>query len=445
MTTMTRILFLLLFPAALFAQADLSLSQALQTGLGNRLGIQIAENNVLAADMNNNWANAGKYPSVNFNFSSQNNYTDRVDPSIVFQPEIVFFSGSASGTLDMNWVLFNGYRVRITKNQLQELANQSRNDLATEVENTIRDIMVAYYQAQIQQAQVELAADVMALSSDRLRYLELRQDFGGATSFDLFQSRDAYLSDSTNLLIQQNALLIAFRNLNLAMGLTDLTPAWRLTENLVFDPATYALPDLNNRLLEKNIQLRTLRSARELARIQRELAEGARLPSLSMNTGMVYSFNPRYNGDAINPFTGEPLGLTVGRTFTGYINFTGTVPIFNGGVRKRAVETAHLGELNANFLLTDTERLLLGALDIAHQSYEQQVQVLSLAQARLENALATLDIAAERLRGGLISSLDYRAIQLSYLNAAQGRLQAYFNLRVSETELIRLTGGLVGE
>ena len=40
----------------------------------------------------------------------------------------------------------------------------------------------------------------------------------------------------------------------------------------------------------------------------------------------------------------------------------------------------------------------------------------------------------------LISSFDYRSIQLAYINASQSKLRAIFNLKNMDTELVRLIG-----
>ena len=48
-----------------------------------------------------------------------------------------------------------------------------------------------------------------------------------------------------------------------------------------------------------------------------------------------------------------------------------------------------------------------------------------------------------RFKGGLITSFDYRTIQLNFINASQARLNAIFNLKTTETDLIKLIGGLI--
>src|SRR5689334_6303768 len=63
---MKYIIFLLiLFPFVLSAQPPLTLHDAVATALKNNLGIQIANNNINIADINNSYGVAGGLPVVN--------------------------------------------------------------------------------------------------------------------------------------------------------------------------------------------------------------------------------------------------------------------------------------------------------------------------------------------------------------------------------------------
>lgn len=436
-------LFVFLGYQQLFAQEQLSLSQAIQTGLQNNYQIQIADREWAIAQNNNDWGQAGRYPTVNFLLNSTNGYINRVDPSVIFQPEIAYFSGSVVGTVDAGWVLFDGYRVRTTKAQLEKLEEMGGQNAALTVENTIQDIILSYYQVQIQFEQLSVMGEVLQLSADRLAYQDLRREYGQASTFDLLQTRDAYLSDSINYLLQQDNYHNAMRNLNVAMGLEDLSLTYTLTDPLVFEAPAFDLDSLRGRLVSDNNTLQVLRLQQDLAGIQRQLAESDRYPRISMNGGLSYSVNPRDNGDAINRFTNEKIGFTVGRTFNGYLNFSATYNLFDGGVRRRNVENAQVRELTAQYALQDQERLLVANLENVYSTYETQRGVLQVTEDLLDNARRNLDIAEERFNGGLINSFDYRTIQLGYISASQARLNAYFNLKNTETELVRLIGGLV--
>jgi len=66
-----------------------------------------------------------------------------------------------------------------------------------------------------------------------------------------------------------------------------------------------------------------------------------------------------------------------------------------------------------------------------------------VADESLEAAELNMTIADEKFRSGVITSFEYRDIQLIYLNSALRRLQAIYNLIGSRTSLTRLTGGFL--
>jgi outer membrane protein len=425
------------------AQQNLSLSEAIQIGLANNFQIQVAEKNIEIARNNDAWGQAGRYPSVNFILNSQNGINSFNDPSRVFQPEATLINGGLTGNVDLNWTLFEGNRVKINKQQFEQLVAQSEGNAAIVVETAIQNIILSYYQVQIQQEQLEVLQEVLKLSNDRITYEETRKEFGQSGTFDLLQTQDAYLNDSTNYVTQLNAVRNSMRNLNLAMGEDDLERQYTLTDPLELADNDYQLEDLRQKLFANNKNLQLLYVNRDLASINTNLQESSQSIRVALNTGLRYTVSPQDNGDFINPFTMEPLGVTVGQTWNYYLNLSLTYPLFDGGVRRRAVDNARLQEITSQLSIDDQKRILDNQLRNTLANYRNQVQVVNITESLLENARQNLQIAEERFKGGLINSFDYRTIQLGYINASQSQLTAIYNLKVTETELIRLIGGLV--
>ena len=427
-----------------FAQEDLSLSDAIQLGLENNLQLRIADQATQVSVNNNNWATAGRYPTVDFSINSQNGFTDQNNPASPALPEFTSINGGGVASLDASWLLFDGFRVRITKTQLEQLELQSQGNAAVVAENAIQAIILAYYQVQIQEEQLKVLQEVLTLSRDRVAYQEIRQEYGQASTFDILQSEDAYLSDSTAFLSQKEAYFSALRNLNLAMGVEDINTTYNLTQNLEFEAPDYNFETLQAKMLSDNKNLRNLFVSRELARINTELAEAAKSPTISIGTGATYNLNVN-KINAVNPFTGMEFGTAVGRTFNYYINLNATYRLFDAGQRRRNVENAQIQELSSQLQIDDQKRILNNDLQNTLATYNNQRNLLAIAAKRVETARQNLEISEERFKGGLINSFDYRAIQISFINASQALLNARFNLKVTETDLIRITGGLVRE
>jgi outer membrane protein len=425
---------------------DLSLSDAIQLGLKNNYQIRLAANDLEVARSNDDYALTGKFPTITLGLSPGVNYRNNTNPASVVQRSSTF-SYAASPNAALNWTLFNGGRVEIAKDQLNTLADLSAGQLQLQVENSIQAIIQAYYNAVVQREQVDVLQRVLDLSRDQIRYQEVRQEFGQGGSFDELQARDAYLTDSTSLVVQETTYRNALRNLVQLMGEEDLVQEFNLTTALTFTPEAYNREALEDQMQRTNSQLRNLQINRELARINTELIETEYKPTVSISAGAAYDINV-VTGTQTFGFPGQPtneqdLPGIAARTLSGNLGIQASYLLFDGGARNVRTQTAKLQEITAQLNYQSTQQQLSASLQNTLQLYENQVQIVQITEELINNAEQNLTVAEERFRGGRINSFDYRAIQLNYINAQFRLLNALLNLKNTETELLRLTGQIV--
>ena len=129
----------LCFSLSLNAQQALSLSDAIMKGLENNYRIEISELQRDIAANNNDWAIAGRYPTINLTANSNNNYRNSSNPGSVLRESNTFNVGITPG-IQANWVLFDGYRVNITKKQLEGQQQLSEGNIKVAVENTMQSV-----------------------------------------------------------------------------------------------------------------------------------------------------------------------------------------------------------------------------------------------------------------------------------------------------------------
>jgi len=426
----------------LVAQEPLYLEDAVATALNNSFQKQIADQDLFIAQNNNDWGTAGRYPTVTAGVNTQNGFTNSVNPANVVLPEFSQLSSAGAGNVDATWVLFNGGRVKTTKRQLELLEQQGEIGVSRVVEQVVSQVSQAYYLVLIQGEQLDVLEEILSLSADRIEYQEVRQEFGQAGSFDLLQAQDALLVDSTNFIRQMNAYNNAVRNLNIAMGVEDINKDYNYQTPLEFAPSNYDLAALQQQLLGNNKDLQDLQMARELALVNTELQRASWFPSVSLSTGVSYNASVTYI-NAINPFTMEEFGTNPGSNFNYYLNLSVNYTLFNGGVRKRNVENAQVQELQSQYRIEDLRRTLRGQVENQLVAYNEQRALLELTNAQIETARQNMALAEERFKGGLISSFDYRSVQLSYINASQARLNNYYNMKLAEISLLQVVGALV--
>lgn len=449
MITMIKFCFTLLsllFLITAIAQESLSLTQAIEIGLKNNYQIQISERELEIAQKSNDWSIAGRYPSLDA-FLNLNNGYSRADntnnpASFVRQSNLVTFN--IAPAVELNWTLFNGGRVRVTKQQLEELERLSQGNVQVTVENTIEDIILAYYQVLVQQEQVRVREEVLKLSRERVDYTIARQEFGQAATFDVLQSQDAYINDSTSYLIQLNTFENALRSLNLTMGVDDLSRRYQLTDQLQFTTQDYALEDLKTRMLATNRTLQNLFINREIVQLDTRLVEGTEYPTIGLRTGATYGLNSNLVGTSTLASGDErDLGGVRTNNLGTFINFGITYNIFDWGVRRRNIENSRIREITAQLNIEDYKRNISADVENTLATYNNQKQLVQITNQLVENARRSLTIAEDRFEAGLVNIFDYRTVQLSYINAVQSRLNAIYNLKTTETNLIRLVGGLI--
>ena len=71
-----------------------------------------------------------------------------------------------------------------------------------------------------------------------------------------------------------------------------------------------------------------------------------------------------------------------------------------------------------------------------------QASIYALSQQSVKNAETMLEIADSQYEGGVISSLDYRSLEISLQRASTQKLQALLAWRSSYMEVQKLIGNL---
>jgi outer membrane protein TolC len=447
------------------AQEPLSLYRAIELGLQNNLDVQIQRLEIDIAERNNVWGQAGALPLITFNSNQNNNITYR-RPANPFAVPGQNISNTVNGQLDVQFILFDGFTVRLSKRRLEQLERLSYGNATLVIEQVIQSIILGYYTALLEEQRMLLRKRVMDFSRERLEYVKLRKELGGAIAFDVLQEQNNYLTDSANYLLQQQVYINALRSLNVLMN-EPIDRSFQLTDSLTFVDETYAIEDLRNKMSRTNTNLRNQYINLELLRINTGTAMAERLPSLSLNIGangsldwLNANFGSRIgppqvigyvNGNPSDPVISSQNSIVqVRQTNEGYSygvygNFNLRYTLFNGGIINRNIENARLREQIGKLSIDQLKLALENELLITYDNYNLLRQLASIARTKLKAAELNLTLAYERYKNGALSAIDLRIVQENYQNAALENYQAIYSVLARKTDLIRLTGGLVDE
>ncbi len=427
----TGLTFLLTVTAG--AQTGISLSKAVKIALENNYQIRINEKNTLIAKNNNNWLEAGLLPVLTANLSQNNSWNDQNNPTSFINGK--FESHNTSGNLDLNWVLFSGFKVKITKNRLAVLQEQSEGNAALVVENTIQSVILGYYNVKLQEKKLEVLSELLRQSSGKLALAAEREKLGSISGVEVLQLKNALLTDSTNYLMQQLAVKNAYRNLNLLLG-REVDAEMQLIDNLEIVPLTIDLESLKKRTVTNSQTLKNQFVNITLKQQEKKTARSALYPILSVSTG--------YN-NSISSFKNEMYSTSGNTSFGYYANFSLRFTLFNGAKAYRAFQNAKIAEDIARISFEEQKATVINQLTSNYDLYQTRIALLRLTRENVEIARQNLQVAKEKFDLGAINSFDFREVQKTYLNVSLTHLEAIYNLIDTQTELLRLSGALLEE
>ena len=434
----TNIVFALaLFTGSLLqAQQPLTIEQAIATSLGNNYDIRLSRNDSSLAALDDAFANYAFYPRLNanagINFNSNNQKQVLADGTKRESSGIK--SNTTNASLNLNWTLFDGLKMFITRRRLGELVELGELQIKNQVITSVADVMRTYYDISRQQQALKAVEEQMQLSSERLKLAQYKFDVGTGTKSDVLQAQIDYNAQKSQQITQQTAILKLKEQLNNLLGtalqteffILDTIP---LNTGLTLDSIQQGINTLNPQLLLAQKQI-------EVANLVLKERRAERFPTVSFNSA--YNFSRTDNKSVINPF--QPLfnqnhGLNYG--------FTATIPIFNGYLTRRNIQAAQLDIEYQQLLYQRSAALINTSVSTAYRDYSLYRQTLLLEEENIKLVRENLFIARERYRLGVTTFLEMRTAEQSLADATNRLIQARYNTKVAEIELLRLRGDLV--
>lgn len=409
----------------------ISLSDAIVKALEQNFDIRLEEKRMEITALNNNWGTAGRYPNITLQLASNNRFSNIDNPASFLNGSFSNLGGT--GTINAAWTLFNGFRVNLTKARLEKLEEQSAGNAALVVENTLQAVILQYYSALVEQEALKVLEANLNLSRDRLNFAQTKLDLGSGSTFEVLTFQTSYLADSSNYLLQRLNLDNALRALGQLLGdKTDVS--YELSDLLPNQFEEYRMEDLAGKMEANNQTLQNQFINLEILQKDLDLARSSRYPTLSLNLGGTY---------ALSRFQLQGLEARSGSQADFYANFTLNFTLFNGGTITRSIEAAQINERLGMLSIQQLKHSMNYQLVNAFELYRTRRQMLAVTESTLEAARQNENIAEDKFRNGTLSSFDYRNVQITLLQASLTRIRAIFSVLDAQTQLLRLTGGIL--
>jgi outer membrane protein len=418
------------------AQRPLTLDEVIATSLANNYDIRLSRNDSALAALDYAFSNYAFYPRLNASGSYvfNNNNQKQVLADGTAKQSKGIKSNNATASLNLNWTLFDGLKMFITRRRLGQMVELGELEIKNQVVTSVADVMRVYYDIVRQEQQLKAVEEQMQLSSDRLKLAQYKFDIGTGTKSDMLQAQIDFNAQKSAQLTEQTSILKLKEQLNNLLAL-PLTSDFTVLDTIPIN-TSLTLDSIQNGITGTNPQLLVAQKSLDIANLALQERKAERFPTVTFNSA--YNFNRTNNKSVINPF--QPLfnqnhGLNYG--------LSANIPIFNGYITRRNIRAA---QLDIEFQQLSYQRNLAQintSVATAYRDYSLYRQTLLLEEENIKLVRENLFIARERYRLGVTTFLEMRIAEQNLADATNRLIQARYNTKIAEIELLRLRGDLV--
>lgn len=432
MKSVTLTLLALCSLCAATAQEPLSLRSCLELGLEQNYDIRIVRNDERISENNATAANAGMLPTLElsggYNGALDNRRTTPREGDTYTDKGI--YDQSFNAGVALNWMLFDGFRIRTSYDKLRELEQMGTLKTRIAIEDFIASLTAEYYNYIQQTLRLKNFRYAVTLSRERLRITEERFKIGNFSRLDLLQARVDFNADSSKYMSQHERVTTSQIRINELLANEDVNDKLTICDSLIAVNNALQLPALRDQTLATNASLLAAGHDTTLAELELKSIRSRNYPYLSLNAGYGYTYN-RY-GAAANRAQ-STLGLDAGVK----LGFT----IFDGN-RRREQRNARIGIDNALLIRKRLEQSLQANLSNFWQAYRNNLEVIQLESENLTAARQNYEIAMERYLLGNLPGIEMREAQKSLLDAEERILTAQYNTKLCEISLQQISGNI---
>ena len=421
---------LLMIPNLSRAQQLITVSNAIDTALLNNFDIKIAKNYVEIATMNNSYGVAGGLPYVSANAGDNGTlstinqkFSDGTETNVSNRGENAVNAGVSAGV-----VLFNGFKITATKERLSRLQSLSEIQLNQQIQSSIADIMITYYDIIRQQKYLKIIKSTLDVSKQKLNIINVKNNVGMADAADMLQAQSDVNSAEQLLALQQ--LVVEQNKSDLLLLINAKKQGPFTVEDTITVDQSLQLDSIIN-YLERNPQYL---SAEQQILINEQLVKevsAQRYPSVKLNAGYdFYHANINSGTLQLNQNYGPTAGINL------------QIPIFNGNIYKTQTAVA---KINVNNSILEKESLynsLTTQSTKLYRSYSTTLQQIESQKKNFEMTKQLVDVVLQKFNHSQSTILDVKAAQSSFENAAYLLVNLLYSAKVSEIELKQLTYSL---
>ncbi|MBK9283564.1 MAG: TolC family protein [Sphingobacteriaceae bacterium] len=414
-----------------FAQDVLNYSDALKIAIEKNTSVLVFKNEKQTQHLKNNAGNAGLSPTVslnaNLNFSNLNSYQEFSSGTI--QDRTGAKSNNVAASANVNWVIFDGFKMFAVKKKLSSNENISDLQLKKQIEDVIVEITAGYYEVVRLNKLLAVANENLSLLRKRKEISEEKFKIGSGSGIDLLTCKtdeNKALSEVYNL---EWLIVKSKSELNKAL-LKDVNEDFKTRDTIEvnFEPNIDELTKLKS----QNTGLLISKELEKQAKYSLDESRSYYMPYVQLNGSYNFTRNTSQAGFIFqNRQNGISAGLSAGWT------------IFNGNKNSRMYKEKQIALLNTALNTTDLNKQYESIIYINVQAFLTHKKIYKLELANLNDSRELLTVADERYKIGRSDLIQVREAQKNFTEAQSRCINSLYNLKMAEVELLRTSGQLI--
>lgn len=412
----------------------LSLEQVISVGLNNNYSIQIAKMESDIAANNYYRGNAGFLPVINVTSAKNFNILNFEGTQAGGQERE--FTGARTDNFNLGvgltWTIFDGTKMFTTYERLGVLKRLGEVNARAQVENTVTQIVVAYYNLLVEQERLAVLLNNLDISEERMKIAKSKYEVGSGSKLEYLISQVDYNSDRTGLIRQQELVNVTRTILN-QLILFDLTEVYAVSQNITIEQ-DLILDNLIESLKISNAVIIAARQNVYAADLAVKELQADRLPIVNLNVGASYNTSNNPTGFFIRS-ENESLNYGLSASWN----------VFNGFNLSRNIQNAKIISEISNARTKELEINQEAELRIAFLRYTNNLALLEMEKDNVTIAMESAEIALERYKLGVSTPIELREAQRTTLAALIRKLDVEYAAKLAELELYRLSGNLIGK
>ena len=411
------------------AQGLLTVDEAVQIALENNYDIKLSQNNLLIAQENVTYGNAGMLPNVTGNFTQNNSIqnSSQVQQSGEVRALDNAKNNSMNYGVSIGWTIFDGLGMFSRYETLQELEKLGKVEVQRMILQRVSDVIATYYTIVEQQNLLSALDSTILISEERLRTAQNRYEIGKASRLEVLNVQVNLNEDESAKLKQEEVVRNLKTSLNSLMA-RNLSEDFSVISEVEINQ-DMKLIDLIEDAKKQNPDLLAVSISKRVAELEVKNVKAMRYPTVRLNTGYNFAESESSLGFVSSS---NSRGLTYG--------VTASVNIFDGFNQRRNERIAKLRVNNADIAIQQQQLQVETAITQAFQTYQTNLALSRLEEKNEQIARQNLNITMDKFRIGTISTVEFRDAQENFINAITRNNSAKLLAKLSEALLNELVG-----